>query len=273
MSVSLDKNKLNEEQKQQFTEQGYLIVKGVFSSGEVADIKKTFMNIYAGGTIPGYFEPESEAEAQGDPLRLYPRILYPHRISEAAKKYMLQTHVLGIIEELLEDEPLSAQSMFYFKPPGSRGQALHQDNYYLKVEPGSCIAAWIAIDAADEENGGLRVVPRTQHLDIQCPHEADSTKSFFRDEVDLPEGSIVVPANLEPGDVLFFNGSTIHGSLPNYSKTRFRRSFICHYVGASILSIGKHISDDLYNGQGEVVNRARNENGGPCGVEFAGAPH
>ena len=28
---------------------------------------------------------------------------------------------------------------------------------------------------------------------------------------------------MEPGDVLFFNGQVIHGSLPNRSRTRFRR--------------------------------------------------
>jgi ectoine hydroxylase-related dioxygenase (phytanoyl-CoA dioxygenase family) len=33
---------------------------------------------------------------------------------------------------------------------------------------------------------------------------------------------------MEPGDVLFFNGQVIHGSLPNRSSTRFRRALIAH---------------------------------------------
>jgi CRP-like cAMP-binding protein len=35
---------------------------------------------------------------------------------------------------------------------------------------------------------------------------------------------------MEPGDVLFFNGSTIHVSGPNKSTDRFRRSIIFHYL-------------------------------------------
>ncbi|MBW7461017.1 phytanoyl-CoA dioxygenase family protein, partial [Paenibacillus sepulcri] len=119
----------------------------------------------------------------------------------------------------------------------------------------------------------LVIVPRTQNLDIECPHEADPALSYFRDEVNLPEGGRIVPVDMEAGDVLFFNGSTIHGSYPNRSAERFRRSFICHYVGSSTLRIGYHIHDDLYNGQGEVVNRAKTESPGACGNEFEGAPH
>jgi phytanoyl-CoA hydroxylase len=36
---------------------------------------------------------------------------------------------------------------------------------------------------------------------------------------------------MEPGDVLFFGGLTIHGSYPNTTADRFRRGFICHFVG------------------------------------------
>jgi hypothetical protein len=32
--------------------------------------------------------------------------------------------------------------MIYFKAAGARGQALHQDQYYLRVNPGTCCAAW-----------------------------------------------------------------------------------------------------------------------------------
>ena len=39
-----------------------------------------------------------------------------------------------------------------------------------------------------------------------------------------------VDAVMEPGDVLFFNGQVIHGSLPNQSSDRFRRSLIGHYI-------------------------------------------
>ncbi|HRJ41757.1 MAG: phytanoyl-CoA dioxygenase family protein [Caldilineaceae bacterium] len=54
---------------------------------------------------------------------------------------------------LLGAEPYAVQTMFYFKPAGARGQALHQDQYYLRAQLGTCMAAWMAVDDCDEENG------------------------------------------------------------------------------------------------------------------------
>lgn len=139
---------------------------------------------------------------------------------------------------LLGEEVLAAQSMFYFKPPGARGQALHQDNFYLRVEPGTCVAAWIAFEPIDRDNGGLEVVPGTHRMDLFCPEEADAGVSFAREYVPPPPGLATVPVDMAPGDVLFFNGSLVHGSQPNRSADRFRRSFIGHYVGRSAERIG-----------------------------------
>jgi ectoine hydroxylase-related dioxygenase (phytanoyl-CoA dioxygenase family) len=179
-------------------------------------------------------------------------------------RYMLHPKLMGVLATLFGEEPLAAQSMFYFKPPGARGQSLHQDNFFLKVEPGTCIAAWIALDPADEENGGLVIVPKTNHLDIQCHHAANTRIFFTNEEVDITEGTSPLPINMNAGDVLFFNGSIIHGSYPNTSKDRWRRSFICHYVGESTLRIGSFYNE-LYKANGEMVKREENTDAGPCG--------
>ena len=157
--------------------------------------------------------------------------------------------------------------MFYFKPPGARGQALHQDNFYLQVEPGTCIAAWTAVDPSTPENGGLFVVPKTHELDLACPEQADMQESFFAHFVRPPAGRKAVPATLAAGDTLFFNGSVIHGSGPNRSATLWRRSFICHYMPASSRCISKFYFP-LFNFSGQEVPYAASTGGGPCGVEF-----
>ena len=99
--------------------------------------------------------------------------------------------------------------MFYFKPPGARGQAFHQDNYYLRIKPDTCIAAWLAVDRASPENGGLQLCAGTHNYEVQCPEEADEGASFTRDFVQPPEGHEPSKLVLEPGDVLFFNGNPI----------------------------------------------------------------
>ncbi|BBH19074.1 protein involved in biosynthesis of mitomycin antibiotics/polyketide fumonisin [Paenibacillus baekrokdamisoli] len=262
---------LTAEQKQQFDQEGYLVVKGLFSTPNLAEIEQTFEEI-SHQTIPDHFEPDLD-QTSNDPLKRYPRVMHPHRFNEAAKRYMLHPPVLDVLADLYEEEALAAQSMFYYKPPGSRGQALHQDNFYLKVEPGNCIAAWTAVDAATEENGGLLIVPRTHEYEISCPDEADTKESFTTHYVKPPKDSTIMPVIMDKGDVLFFNGNLIHGSYRNKTKDQFRRAFICHYANSSATSIGQHYKP-LYRADGsEAHEMESNPDGGPCGVEVDGYYH
>ena len=261
---------LTQEQILGFEEDGYLVVDGLFAPDEVKELVDNFMRMREGGPIPGCFEPASPEEADGDILKLYPRMMHPHRVNELALRYLLDDRLEGMLADLFGEEPLAAQSMLYFKPAGAKGQALHQDNFYLKVEPGTCIAAWVALDAADQENGGLEVVPGTHDMELFCPEEADSEVSFTRDYVPVPEGLEAVPVIMRPGDVLFFNGQLVHGSQPNSSKDRFRRSFICHYIGRSSERISKWYSPILTM-HGDGVTIEESADGGPCGTEDTGA--
>jgi len=250
----------------QFARDGFLVARGLLRADEVAELVTTFMTMHAGGPIPGCFSPAPLAESAGDILKAYPRMMHPHRVNATAKRYMLHPAILGVLEAIFGEEPLAAQSMLYFKPPTARGQALHQDDYYLKTQPGKCVAAWIALDPADRENGGMLVVPGTHDAPVFCPHEADPKVSFTRDEVDLPEGLHPEPVDLAAGDVLFFNGSIVHGSYPNTSKTRFRRAYIGHYVSASTQMISQWYNP-LVLPDGTEMRMPGNPWGGPCGEE------
>lgn len=261
--MSIIPTAITADQKRQFEEEGFLIVKGLFEAEQLGEIERTFEEI-SHLTIPGHFMPDLSAAAS-DPLKRYPRVMHPHRFNETAKSYMLHKPVLDVLRDLYGEEPIAAQSMFYYKPPGSRGQALHQDNFYLRVEPGNCIAAWTAVDAADEENGGLLVVPKTNGYDIVCPDKADENESFTTHYVKPPKDRKAVPAVMDKGDVLFFNGNLIHGSYRNKTKDRFRRAFICHYANASAASIAAHYRP-LFRADGSEVMLDANPDGGPCGV-------
>ncbi|AVH54983.1 MULTISPECIES: phytanoyl-CoA dioxygenase family protein [Streptomyces] len=257
----------------EFEANGFTVVRGLFDASEIDELCAEFTALHAAGPVPGHFEPRpTETSGLDDPLHAYPRVLHPHRISALSRRCLLDPRLRDILETLLGEEVLAAQSMFYFKPPGARGQALHQDNFYLRVEPGTCVAAWIACDTIDRENGGLEVVPGTHRMDLFCPEEADAALSFAREYVPPPPGLAAVPVDMEPGDVLFFNGSLVHGSGPNRSPDRFRRSFIGHYVGRSTQRIARFYRTLTMSGA--PVALPESEGGGPCGTGFAAAgPH
>ncbi|MEU2423394.1 phytanoyl-CoA dioxygenase family protein [Streptomyces sp. NPDC007851] len=246
----------------QFEEDGFTVVRGLFGYDEIDRLCAEFGALHeAGRTVPGHFEPGPTA----DPLHRYPRVMQPHEISPLARRLLLDARLRVVLEGLFGEEVLAAQSMFYFKPPGARGQALHQDNFYLRVEPGTCVAAWVACEAIDRENGGLEVVPGTHRMDLFCPEESDPDLSFAREYVAPPRGLTAVPVDMAPGDVLFFNGSLVHGSQPNRSGERFRRSFIGHYVGRSAVRIGAYYRTLTMSG--ERVPLLESEGAGPCGTE------
>ena len=122
---------------------GFLVIRGMLDAAEVADIKARFDELaQAGDAIPGHWEPRGG----DDPLDRFPRVMHPHRFDPKSRDLLIDPRFREVLRQLLDDDPLAVQTMFYFKPPGSRGQAFHQDNYYLRVQPFNCIAAWIAID-------------------------------------------------------------------------------------------------------------------------------
>lgn len=254
---------LSSEELNFYRQQGYLIVRQLLSLEEVTTLCDRFdAHGRSGKPIPGWSPNDSPLTA-GDALARYPRMMMPHRFDDLALRLLLDARLHDILATLLGDEPIAAQSMYYFKPPGAKGQAFHQDDFYLKTRPASCLAAWMAIDPSLEENGGLYVVPGSHRLDLVCPEVADPQESFSPNLVRPPAGMSVVPANLAPGDVLFFGGNLIHGSLPNRSN-HWRRSYICHYLAQS----SSHVSEwyfPLLDFNGNVVQRQPARDGGPCG--------
>src|SRR5258708_1464454 len=165
---------VSKERAAQFEEEGYWIERKLFGAEEMKEVLQAFMELHDQGGLKGFYEiPKGEVNdgihhtfKKDDPLTRFPRVMHPQRFMPLAKKYLLDPRVMDILEELLKEPVLAAQSMFYFKPPGARGQAWHQDNFYLQVKPGSCVAAWIAVDTSDEENGGLQVVPKTHRMAV-----------------------------------------------------------------------------------------------------------
>ncbi|MEX0655384.1 MAG: phytanoyl-CoA dioxygenase family protein [Phycisphaeraceae bacterium] len=265
---------LSDAQLTAYEQQGYLIVPGLFDAADVQRLRTFFDDLAERGEPVerngGSWQPDLSDAGRRDPLKRYPRVMHPHRFDKAVcQRYLLDQRVHGVLRALLKQEPVACQSMFYFKPPGARGQAFHQDNFYLAVKPDSCIAAWTAIDPSRPDNGGLFICPGTHRMDLVCPEQAESDQSFTTELVRPPAGIEPVPAELEPGDVLFFNGSVIHGSYPNATQDQWRRSFICHYMPTGSTHISQHYFP-LLDFAGREVHREKNTDGGPCGTPFGG---
>ena len=109
---------------------GAVHLRGVLTAEEIAELREAFTSHIENDGRGGAFDETPE----GDPLHAYPRMIQPHRDDHApgllARRWLLERRVMGRVAEGVG--PVWAT--LYFKPPGARGQAMHQDNYFLQSE-------------------------------------------------------------------------------------------------------------------------------------------
>jgi ectoine hydroxylase-related dioxygenase (phytanoyl-CoA dioxygenase family) len=248
--------------KEEFDTSGYTVAAGLFGAEEVGRLRDHYMTLRRRGSYPGDLV-GVQANSR-DPLRRYPRMAQMHRWDDTSLRWLIDRRLDEVLTGLLGRAPYAVQTMVYFKPPGSRGQALHQDNFYLKAEPGTCVAAWMALDRVDEANGCLSVVPGSHRWPILCTQKADTRISFTDVTVPLPDQQAAVPVEMEPGDVLFFHGALVHGSAPNVTADRFRRALIGHYIEGDAEQVAEYYHPALRM-DGSPLELRVAEGGGSCG--------
>jgi phytanoyl-CoA hydroxylase len=195
---------------------------------------------------------QSERAALEEVFKTQTRVHQLHRIDATAEWGLLHPRVIDVLEALIGPDVLALQSMLFYNPPGMGGQGWHQDSYYITTYPDTLIGAWIALDAADEQNGCLWVVPGSHCEPVYPPttpwgfiHAEGAIEHLFPaenashldDEVNALTKVVrrypdPIPVPMEPGDVLFFHGHILHRSYPNRTSDRFRRAYVCHYCNA-----------------------------------------
>lgn len=277
---------LKPEQKEQFIRDGYCIVADLFSPREIDEIEQ-FFDVTKEQPMPwfpkqtakaGIFDYTHQKLEDIDKTKGQVRAMHPHRHDERALKWMLQPNVGAVLEELLGRPALGVQTMYYFKPPGARGQGMHQDNIYLLSAPATCIAAWTAIDSADLDNGCLWVVPGSHRGDILCPEKGTAREKTWMEYGDtnitkFPRDTKPVAVPVPRGSTLFFGGNLIHGSGPNRTADRWRRTFIGHYIDEASDQVASYYHP-VFDMHGEIVSDiAVASGGGPCGDGWQGAVH
>lgn len=217
---------LSEEQIEFFKENGYILFKKGMSSDLIDAFNEHIFDIRNQDPVPEWAACE---ESKKFSLRLF----NSHKHDSFSRQLMKHAIVRGALAQLMGKEAVCVQSMYFYKEPGSPGQASHQDYYYIKNDPMTMIAAWTAMEErVDEENGCLWVMPGTHKLGL-LPHGAVKNLNEHEQWTEETEGidtSNQIPVIMEKGDILFFSELLIHSSNKNRSQNRWRRSYVCHYI-------------------------------------------
>ncbi len=245
--------------KQKWDDNGFLLLKNLLTLEKVKQINKHYSNVVKEREVLVSSNRENES-----PLQNW-RVVKPEMYWDHAKDVMLNPIFEKLLENLLGVKPLAAQTIYYYKPPGTPGQGLHWDNYYFEAEPYPCTGIWVALDKVDSLNGGLALVPGSHKKKYEIIDELEEEQPRARTlsgrhGVNLePETKIYFPI-LEPGDAVVFNGNILHGSPPNKDKSRWRRSLACHYLPSNIEQVSEwYLPLTSFEGQGVTCKTAESK--------------
>ncbi|MEK3890496.1 phytanoyl-CoA dioxygenase family protein [Bacillus sp. FSL K6-3431] len=222
---------LSGEQIAQYEKDGFLVVKGGCSNDLIDAYNSYIYTIRAAEEIQEWAKPHI-GKILSDKDRFSLRVFNPHLHDGFSLQMMKLPIVRGVLAQMLGDEAVGIQSMYFYKSPGSPGQAAHQDYYYIHNEPNTLTAAWIAMEDVDEENGCLWVLPGS-HKEGLLSHGRVKDKSEHESWTDEAEGADLskqLPVVMEKGDIVFFHNLLIHSSGKNRTEDRWRRSYVCHYI-------------------------------------------
>lgn len=231
----------------QFEAEGYAVIRGVFSTEDIAEMAAAFDRIQdralAGGRSwrdRNVFFCMAEEPGHGRVLRYAQWIAWLDPVLEQVRR---DPRLFAILEPLIGRDIKQIINQLHWKPPGARAEfGFHQDSRSRRPRTAyrnlakSYVQTGIAIDPQRTENGAV-VVVRGSHRLGELPydparpsmHEALDTADLARLGIDPAN---VVTLELEPGDVALWHVHTLHGSGPNRS-TIDRRFYINGYVTAA----------------------------------------
>lgn len=224
---------------------GLAILTEVYSPPEIAEMRQTWNEIGEGRRRAG--------------KKAHATLLMTHLSNTAVASTVRNRNLIGAVEGLLGGKIELIQSQLMFGQPGTKGFSPHQDNFYNRAEPrDGIVAAWIALEDVDEENGCLAVFPGSHTNGLAATRRdwvyllsrsPDVAKSLLRLASPAargqPNDSGVIeryvyaetPNDIQPtsvvlkaGSVAFMHGDLIHLSYANRTPDRFRRSLLTNFV-------------------------------------------
>lgn len=249
-AIAVAAKTLTETQRQQYQEQGYLVVRGILRPEQVEQYCARGRE-YALGNIPagsGKMVIKDVRVAKGlihydDPEKGIWKYMNPDRYDPLFAEYPAQPALLDVVEDLLGPDIKAFLVMFIYKPPAlDFVHPYHQDAYYFPFGPHDlCLGTWTALDRTAADNGTISIIPRSHTWDI-LPHGAPKGDGanygvFGVEGYDNHPDEVTL--ELEPGDTLFFHSRLLHKTGSNLSD-RSRRVLTVHYANAHCRPHGEH---------------------------------
>ena len=211
---------MNELQRKQLDEQGYVIFKNLLSTSQINSILSRLEELWA-----------KEGDHAGEENYIEPgvrRLANLANKGEVFRSLYAHPHVLEVVEMVMGTDVRAAMvNARDVSPHTGARMPFHMDSDKGRVRDEIGYSAATAIWMLDEfsiVNGATAFVPGS-HLLGKSPKEVLSDLNASHPDEIVIEG--------QPGDVLVFNGHCWHAGRPNETEDH-RRAILVHYLRADV---------------------------------------
>jgi ectoine hydroxylase-related dioxygenase (phytanoyl-CoA dioxygenase family) len=192
-----------------YNERGYIAPLEVFNEAEAAAHREYFDRLMARAQDAGWDNYAINGWQAHCP-ELHDLIMSP-RISD-------------YVSDLFGEDLVCWGTHYFCKLPGDlKRVSWHQDASYWPLTPSKTATVWLAIDDADEENGAMKVVPRSHvHGQIAFEQSTAEENNVLNQSVNdaTRYGDEPVTVSLKAGQMSLHSDLLLHGSEPNPSSRR-----------------------------------------------------
>ena len=217
-----------------FERDGFVIIRNVLSTDEVAGALSQFEPLFSGTFETGRQPDEwNWRSGQSDPT-LTRQICNGWRADNIISGIVLRSDIGQACAQLRGWSGARLnQDNIIWKPPGTKALGFHQDESYQNWnEPGEMMTCWMTLDDTSNDGGTIEYVRGSHRWELAGPieqfHAPDDPvadlNAAARQADETPE---FVPIEVQAGDAVIHHGKTWHGSRSNVSKTQ-RRTVVAH---------------------------------------------
>jgi hypothetical protein len=216
---------LTQKQIADYRAEGFVAVRGVFASAEVAELDAEAVQLLQRTDLMDsdnircrWQNCVETGECRFD---CFDPVI---DISPVCDRIAHNPRLIAIVSALYGERAHLFKDKLIFKPPGAQGYALHQDYISWKSFPKSFVTVIVAIDSSDASNGATEVFPGYHTRGCMTPEDG-MYHELPLESVDVAKG---VMLELAPGDVAIFSGYTPHRSAPNHSAQSRRLLYLSY---------------------------------------------
>lgn len=232
---------LSAEQVAQFQTDGFLIIENLLEAEQVAQVVNRIEPLFYGKFETGIY-PDEWHWRPGLSLPDVTREICNGWKSDLTLASVVLSAEIGRLTATLAGWPGAriGQDSIWWKPPGGKEVALHQDSTYISVyvQPAETLTCWIALDDVDAEIGTIEYVPgshkwklNTDLGEFHAPGDYRAAMYRAASEAGVADPQIVRMA-MSAGSCVIHNGNIWHGSDRNRTSDRPRRSIGVHTLSS-----------------------------------------